>query len=108
MKGGLKHLDLAPQQMLCPCTLGCSALRQCFLPALFSNHTEIYFSFFFSIGRMRLSQSLLDNNMMKYKFSGTGLQKKADSEGPGRGEKGKEKQDKKTMILHIKMLCRKP
>lgn len=57
MEGGPKHLDLPPQQMLCPCTLGCSALEQCFLPALFSNYTKIYFS----IGRMRLSQGLLDN-----------------------------------------------
>lgn len=46
--------------------------------------------------------------MRKCKFPGTGLQIKADSEGLGRGEKGKEKQDKKTMTLHSKMLCRKP
>lgn len=58
---------------------------------------------------MRLSQGLLDNKYEEMQVPWDWLiKKKADSEGLGRGEKGKEKQDKKTMTLCSKMLCRKP
>lgn len=57
---------------------------------------------------MRLSQGLLENKYEEMQVPWDWLtKKKADSEGLGRGEKGTEKQDKETMALHSKMLCRK-
>lgn len=109
MEGDSKHLNLTLSAGIVPLHSG----LQCF-GTVFPYTPLIYlqpdlFFLFLSIGKMRLSQGSFTINMDKNVGSlGLALKekKKVGTEGVRRGEKEKEKQDKKTMTLHNKMLCR--